>query len=101
MAYVITETCIDVKDLSCVNVCPVDCIYQDADQDRMLYINPDECIDCGACEPECPVGAILSEDEVPLRWDKYTKINALYFKDKVAARAEINRLFPEKRVTQE
>ncbi|MEN3001814.1 MAG: ferredoxin, partial [Armatimonadota bacterium] len=52
MPYVICEPCIGVKDKSCVAVCPVDCIYEGEDQ---LYINPDECIDCGLCEPECPV----------------------------------------------
>ncbi|MEO8030735.1 MAG: ferredoxin family protein [Gemmatimonadota bacterium] len=62
MAYVITEACITVKDKACVDVCPVDCIYEGADQ---LYIHPDECIDCGACEPECPVTAIFPEEDVP------------------------------------
>ena len=54
MTYVITEPCIDVKDRACVDVCPVDCIHDEGDADRMLYIDPDECIDCGACEPSCP-----------------------------------------------
>jgi len=49
MAYIITETCVDLKDKSCVDVCPVDCIIDGGAEDRMLYINPDECIDCGAC----------------------------------------------------
>lgn len=62
MTYVITEACIGVKDRACVDVCPVDCIYEGDDQ---LYIHPDECIDCGACEPECPVTAIFPEEEVP------------------------------------
>lgn len=62
MPYIITEACINVKDRACVDVCPVDCIYEGADQ---LYIHPDECIDCGACEPECPVSAIYSEEDVP------------------------------------
>ncbi len=64
MTYVITEACIGVKDRSCVDVCPVDCIYEGEDQ---LYIHPDECIDCGACEPECPVTAIFPEDDVPAK----------------------------------
>ena len=51
MPYVITEACISTKDRACVDVCPVDCIYEGPDQ---LFIHPDECIDCGACEPECP-----------------------------------------------
>jgi NAD-dependent dihydropyrimidine dehydrogenase PreA subunit len=62
MTYVITEACIGVKDRSCVDVCPVDCIYEG---EEMLYIHPDECIDCGACEPECPVTAIYPEEDVP------------------------------------
>jgi NAD-dependent dihydropyrimidine dehydrogenase PreA subunit len=62
MTYVIIEACIGVKDRACVDVCPVDCIYEGEDQ---LYIHPEECIDCGACEPECPVSAIYPEDDVP------------------------------------
>ena len=60
MTYVISEPCIDVKDKSCIEECPVDCIYEG---DRMLYIHPDECVDCGACEPVCPVEAIFYEDD--------------------------------------
>ena len=62
MTYVIAEPCIDVKDRACVDECPVDCIYEGP---RMLYIHPDECVDCGACEPVCPVTAIFYEDDVP------------------------------------
>lgn len=67
MAFLIGDACVDVKDRTCRSVCPVDCIYEG---DRKLYINPDECIDCGACEPACPVEAIYIEDDVPdeLRW---------------------------------
>ncbi len=72
MTYVIGEPCIDVKDRSCVDVCPVDCIYEGADQ---LYINPDECIDCGACEPECPVTAIFPEEDVPAALKQFVQIN--------------------------
>ncbi len=77
MTYVITQACIDTKDKSCVDVCPVDCIYEGPD---MLYIHPDECIDCGACEPECPVTAIFAEYAVPDDQVKYIQINADYFK---------------------
>ena len=77
MTYVITEACINTKDRSCVDVCPVDCIYEGPD---MLFIHPDECIDCGACEPECPVTAIFAEDAVPEQWTNFTQINADYFK---------------------
>jgi NAD-dependent dihydropyrimidine dehydrogenase PreA subunit len=72
MAYIITEPCIGTKDASCVAVCPVDCIYEAED---MYYINPDECIDCGACEPECPVEAIFAEDSVPEQWLSYIERN--------------------------
>jgi len=79
MTYVITEPCIGVKDASCVDVCPVDCIHA-TDDDAMFFIDPDECIDCGACEPECPVTAIFAEDAVPDDQQKYIQINADYFK---------------------
>src|SRR5918993_482576 len=65
MAYVIAEPCIDVLDVSCVSVCPVDCIHFDEGTDRKLFIDPNECIDCGACEPECPVNAIFPEESLP------------------------------------
>ena len=70
MAYIIAEPCVDVKDGSCVAVCPVDCIYG-IDTDNMLYINPDECIDCGACAPECPVSAIFPAETVPEQWRSF------------------------------
>ncbi len=76
MTYIIAEPCIDVLDRGCVDVCPVDCIYEGPDQ---LYIHPDECIDCGACEPECPVTAIFAEEEVPKEWESYIKKNYAYF----------------------
>ncbi len=70
MAYTITRLCIDCLDTGCVNICPVDCIYEYTGADRarfpnQLYIDPEQCIDCGACEPECPWGAIFQEDAVP------------------------------------
>ncbi len=76
MAYIITEPCINVKDKACVEVCPVDCIYEGED---MLYIHPDECIDCGACMPVCPVEAIFPEMEVPEKWKDYIAKNANFF----------------------
>lgn len=95
MTYVITEPCIDVKDRTCVEVCPVDCIHDDGDEDRMLYIDPDECIDCGACEPACPVTAIFTEDDVPDEWREFTELNANWYKgDKAAVRARVNELKP-------
>ena len=75
MAYVIAEPCIDVLDVSCVSVCPVDCIHYDEGVDRKLFIDPNECIDCGACEPECPVNAIFSEDELPEDQVEFLEMN--------------------------
>jgi ferredoxin len=80
VTYVIAEPCIDVKDKACVEECPVDCIYEG---DRMLYIHPEECIDCGACEPVCPVEAIFYEDDVPHEWEQFTAINAEFFTEAV------------------
>jgi NAD-dependent dihydropyrimidine dehydrogenase PreA subunit len=78
VTYVIAEPCVDVKDKACIEECPVDCIYEGA---RMLYIHPDECVDCGACEPVCPVEAIYYEDDVPDQWAQYTQINADFFEE--------------------
>ena len=78
MAYVIAEPCIDVLDISCVSVCPVDCIHYEEGTDRKLFIDPNECIDCGACEPECPVEAIFPEDALPDKWAPFVKINYAY-----------------------
>jgi NAD-dependent dihydropyrimidine dehydrogenase PreA subunit len=94
VTYVIAEPCVDVMDKACVDVCPVDCIHFDEGVDRILYIDPDECIDCGACEPECPVQAIFTEDSVPEQWTAYTELNALWFSDKDAARAQVEALKP-------
>ena len=78
--FVIAQPCIDVKDKACVDVCPVDCIHpvdgEDVDQ---LYIDPQECIMCGACEPVCPVEAIFIVEDLPEEWVHYEKINADYF----------------------
>ncbi len=76
MTYIIAEPCVDVKDKSCIEECPVDCIYEGS---RMLYIQPDECVDCGACEPVCPVEAIYYEDDVPAQWNEFGKINTEFF----------------------
>lgn len=75
MTYIISEPCIDIKDRSCVDVCPVDCIHE---FERLLVIDPEECIDCGACEPECPVEAIFPEDALPDKWEPFVKINYAY-----------------------
>ncbi|MBA3657001.1 MAG: ferredoxin family protein [Gemmatimonadaceae bacterium] len=77
MPYVITEACKGTKDRACVDVCPVDCIYEGPDQ---LFIHPDECIDCGACEPECPVTAIFPEEDVPANLKEFIQLNKEVFK---------------------
>ena len=79
VAYTITQPCIGVKDASCVEVCPVDCIHSDDASDQ-YFIDPDECIDCGACVDPCPVDAIYPEDEVPEEWRSFIQINTDYFK---------------------
>ena len=89
MTYTITQPCIDVLDQSCVDVCPVDCIHYEEGTDRMDYIDPDECIDCGACEPACPVSAIFAEDDVPEDQEIFKEINTLWYTDKDAARAKV------------
>ena len=94
MTYVITSPCIDVQDQACVEVCPVDCIHFDEGEDRMLYINPDECSDCGACEPACPVTAIFAEDDVPADQGPFKEINVLWYSDKAAVRAKVAALKP-------
>lgn len=76
MTYIIVQPCIGTKDSSCVDVCPVDCIYEG---DDMFYIHPEECIDCGACVPECPVEAIFPDDEVPAEWKEFIAKNYQYF----------------------
>ena len=89
MAFVIAEPCIGTTDTACVDACPVDCIhpkkntkYDDArpgfDEVPQLYIDPVECIDCGACVPVCPVAAIFALDDLPEKWKHYTEINASY-----------------------
>lgn len=72
MTFVVTEQCIRCKYTDCVEVCPVDCFYEGP---NFLAINPDECIDCALCEPECPVNAIYSEDDLPEKYQSFLKIN--------------------------
>ena len=84
VAYIICEPCIGTKDTACVDVCPVDCIHPRKDEAgfeaaEMLFIHPDECIDCGACVPACPVEAIFALDETPDKWAKYIPVNAQFF----------------------
>lgn len=95
MPYIIAEPCVGVCDTVCVEVCPVDCIHGPIEKDNrgeevktldnleglQLFIDPDECIDCGACEPECPVSAIFEESELPDKWSSFVKKNADFFQD--------------------
>ena len=90
MTYVVNDACIKCKFMDCVEVCPVDCFYEG---ENMLVIHPDECIDCGACEPECPADAIFSEDDLPEKWEelvqnKIKRDNAKYNVDMEAATEE-------------
>ena len=96
MTYYITSPCLDELDLSCIDVCPVDCIAGpetshgwEEGVDKMLYIDPIECIDCGACVPACPVDAIFTEDTVPEDQAPFYDINVLWFQDPAAARAKV------------
>lgn len=73
MTFVVTEQCINCKYSDCVEVCPVDCFYEGP---NILVINPDECIDCALCEPECPVEAILAEDDLTDKQQEYVQLNA-------------------------
>ncbi|TVR02359.1 MAG: 4Fe-4S dicluster domain-containing protein [Deltaproteobacteria bacterium] len=103
MIYVIAEPCEGVCDTACVDVCPVDCIHGPAPLEEIrevrdkegeeglrakfgekiqLYIDPEECISCGACEPECPVDAIFEDDELPEKWAHYAESNAKFFEDR-------------------
>lgn len=97
MPFIIAEPCIGTCDTACVEVCPVDCIHgplsideindikEQGDMARLanisLFIDPDVCIDCGACEPECPVEAIFEEDDTPDEWKNYIDLNAKFFED--------------------
>jgi ferredoxin len=73
MAHVVTEPCVNCKYTDCVVVCPMECFYGD---EKMLYIDPDDCIDCGACVPECPTEAIFQDVNVPAEWTGYIQLNA-------------------------
>jgi len=94
MTYIICEPCVSTCDTACLEVCPVDCIHGPENKtgsgaeartkefnskNQMLYINPEECIDCGACEPECPVEAIFEESQVPDKWTNFISKNYKFF----------------------
>jgi NAD-dependent dihydropyrimidine dehydrogenase PreA subunit len=85
MAYFVAADCLDVLDRSCIELCPVDCIYEGG---RKMYINPDECIDCGACEPACPVTAIWSDLSIPSELEPWRDDNAAFFDRPLPGRDE-------------
>ncbi|MGN6332974.1 MAG: ferredoxin [Motilibacteraceae bacterium] len=85
MPYVITAACIDVRDRTCIEECPVDCIYVGA---RKLYVNPKECIDCGACEPVCPVEAIVQDRHVLEEDAQFIEEDRLFFTEVLPGRSE-------------
>ncbi|MFD9875666.1 ferredoxin [[Kitasatospora] papulosa] len=76
MTYVIAQPCVDIKDKACIEECPVDCIYEGP---RKLYIHPDECVDCGACEPVCPVEAVFYEDDLSAEMHSYRVVDREVF----------------------
>jgi ferredoxin len=103
MIYIIAEPCIGYCDTACVDVCPVDCIHGPVPLDEIratreaggsdalkakfgndiqLWIDPEECISCGACEPECPVEAIFEDEEVPEKWAHFVELNAKFFQNR-------------------
>lgn len=81
MAFVVCEPCRGCKYTDCVTVCPCDCFYQD---EVMLYIDPTNCIDCGACAPECPVEAIFRDTDVPAKWSGFIELNATRSRELIA-----------------
>ncbi len=85
MAYIVADPCVKCKYTDCVAVCPVECFYEG---ENSLVIHPDECIDCGACEPECPTTAIFEESALPEKWKAYIEINAVLSGAKEPSQAE-------------
>ncbi|WIX75642.1 ferredoxin family protein [Amycolatopsis carbonis] len=85
MTYVIAQPCTDVMDKSCIEECPVDCIYEG---ERALYINPVECVQCGACEPACPMEAVYHKDDLPAEFLPALESNAAFFQLPLAGRTE-------------
>ena len=85
MAYIVAEPCIKCKYTDCVAVCPVECFYEG---ENSLVIHPDECIDCGACEPECPTTAIFEESALPEKWKAFVDVNSVFSGAKAPADAE-------------
>jgi ferredoxin len=94
MAFVIAEPCIDNMDQSCILVCPVDCITADLNVDRKLFIDPNNCIDCGSCEQACPNQAIFAAERLPSEWAGFAWVDATWYADPQAARDAIDAYMP-------
>ena len=94
MSYVIAAPCIDLNDQSCVDVCPVDCISSEAGVDRKSFIDPDECIDCGACVEACPNQAIFRADQLPPEWAAFAQVDASWYRNRAVARSTVDRTVP-------
>ena len=94
MAYVIAAPCVDHSDQSCVAVCPVDCIWGDLSVDRKMYVDPESCIECGACRPVCPNDAIVPAGDLRPEWRDFAWVDATWFADPDAARAIVDELAP-------
>ena len=94
MTFGIASACVDGMEQSCIEVCPVDCIFVE-EGDRMCYIEPNICTDCGVCEPACPVGAIFSDASLPRDVTSFTEINAMWFEDKSAARRAVDEVIKD------
>ncbi|MDA8237886.1 MAG: 4Fe-4S binding protein [Chloroflexi bacterium] len=90
MAYVIAAPCIDHQDQACIDSCPVDCITFEPGLDRKAYIDPDGCIECGACVNECPQGAIYHETELPGPWAVFARIDRAWYRDSDMARDAVD-----------
>ena len=95
MAFVIAEHCIDQMDQSCVSVCPVDCIASEEGVDRKFFIDPDNCIDCGACEQACPNKAIFRAESLPAEWAGFAWVDATWYADPAQARVAIDAYMPQ------
>ena len=94
MSYVIAAPCVDHSDQSCVEVCPVDCIWGDLSVDRKMYVDPQGCIECGSCETACPNGAIVPAGRLPAEWSAFAWVDAAWFSDPHAARSVVDELVP-------
>ena len=91
MAFVIAQPCIDHNERACLDVCPVDCITSEA-ADRKLYVDPDLCIDCGACADACPNDAVFRADKLPAEWAQFAWVDAAWYRDPSAARQVVEEL---------